>query len=265
MNEPVRSHRHLALRYHAFGQPREQLQMEEVTASGHAGSLTVAMSLVPVNPSDLIPICGAFPHRIVLPAVAGYEGVGRVVAAPPDHAALIGERVLPLRGAGTWQEFVDCDPLLAIPVPDGISDDVAARAYINPLAALTMLDMWPVKGKRVLLCGDGSSCADYLGHWARLGGAEEVAGIYRSRSRVARLQSLHIDPIWGGDMPAILEAAGKANLVFDSLGGPIASAVLDDMKEGSIFVGYGLLTGQAVTLSRPPRALQAISPPRRPC
>ncbi|WP_325463839.1 alcohol dehydrogenase [Pararhizobium sp.] len=208
--------------------------------------MRVAMSLVPINPSDLIPVTGAYSHRIQLPAIVGYEGVGRVVSAPSIYAALVGCRVLPLRSAGTWQAYVDCDPDLAVPVPDDVEDDVAARAYINPLAALTMLDRWPANGKRVLLSGAGSMCAELLGARARQQGAVEVRGIYRSESRIPRLLSAGILPVPMDDPLAVCRAAGDADLVFDSLGGPVGSAVLEAMRPDTIFVGYGLLSGQGV-------------------
>lgn len=38
----------------------------------------VRMLARPINPSDLIPIRGAYSHRIILPTIPGYEGVGVV-------------------------------------------------------------------------------------------------------------------------------------------------------------------------------------------
>lgn len=154
--------------FRSFGAPVEQLALESCRLPKlRAGYLRVAMALAPINPSDLIPITGAYAHRISLPGIAGHEGVGTVIETPAAHSSLLGRRVLPLRGPGTWQSYVDCDPDLAIAVPDRISDDVAARAYINPLAASTMLERFPVSGKCILLSGAGSSCAEMLAHWAR--------------------------------------------------------------------------------------------------
>ncbi|MGO2240400.1 MAG: zinc-dependent alcohol dehydrogenase family protein [Halomonas sp.] len=236
-----------ALTYRAFGTPLETLKMETTAMpSMSEGKLRVRMLCAPVNPSDLIPITGAYSHRITLPAVAGYEGVGRVIAAPHEYSYLIGKRVLPLRGDGTWQTIVDCDPALAVSVPDNITDDVAARAYINPLAALTMLENWPVKDKRVLLTGAGSNCAEYLGAWAYQHGAKEVVGIYRSDSRVARLEKAGIKPLSIQDSRQIAYVAGQSDVVFDALGGPVAADILRSMALDSTFIAYGLLTGQAV-------------------
>lgn len=245
----------VALRYRAFGAPLEQLALEhEMLPQRPAACLRVAMALVPVNPSDLIPITGAYAHRIDLPAVAGYEGVGQVVEAPAAHAKLLGQRVLPLRGDGTWQRFVDCDPALAIAVPADIGDGVAARSYINPLAAHRMLRRWPVRGRHVLLTGAGSTCANLLGLWARQQGAADVIGIYRSPNRVAGLERLGVRPVHIDDQHTIAGVAARADITFDALGGAVATAVLAAMRSGSTFVGYGLLSGQPVTPAQTPRA-----------
>lgn len=218
------------------------------------GRLRVAMSTTPINPSDLIPITGAYAHRIRLPAVAGYEGVGEVIDAPHAHARLVGQRVLPLRGPGTWQRFLDCDPVYAIPVPDDIDNLTAARGYINPLAALRMLQRWPPHGKRVLLTGAGSTCANLLGGWAKRQGALGVTGIHRSARRADDLRRLGIQPLQIDDRPAIESAAARADLTFDALGGALGTAVLESMPSGSTFIGYGLLSGRPLAPSRPSHA-----------
>ncbi|WP_321340923.1 zinc-dependent alcohol dehydrogenase family protein [Breoghania sp.] len=242
-----------ALIYRAFGDPLDALRLETVDLAPRApGTLRVEMALVPINPSDLIPVTGAYSHLIKLPMVAGYEGLGRVVEA--DDPALLGRRVLPLRGPGTWQRFVDCDPALAVSVPDDFDDPVAARGYINPLAALRMLTRWPVRDRRVLLSAAGSSCATLLGHWALLQGAREVVGLYRSEGRVERMRSLGITPLHQGKADAVRDAARSADVIYDAVGGRLGSLLLNEMRDGSVFVGYGLLSGEPVTPDGFPRA-----------
>ncbi|MFB4204982.1 hypothetical protein KBTX_01521 [wastewater metagenome] len=244
-----------SLRYRSFGPPLDTLELAETdVAPRPEGALRVAMSLAPVNPSDLIPVTGAYAHRIALPAVAGYEGVGVVVEAAPAYSGLIGRRVLPLRGAGTWQRLVDCDPRLAVPVPDDVDDLLAARAYINPLAATTLLRLWSVRGRRVLLTGAGSTCAALLGAWARFDGAVAVYGIHRSPGRAAGLAERGILPVSQDDHRTLDRLAAEVDLTFDALGGPLATRILGRMKPGSAFIGYGLLSGRPVAPSRSNRA-----------
>ncbi|MFQ1702237.1 zinc-dependent alcohol dehydrogenase family protein [Loktanella agnita] len=235
----------LALRYHKFGDPRAVLTMDSSQTGRCAPDmLRVAMRYAPINPSDLIPITGAYRHLILPPMTAGYEGFGTVVSAPATLAEMIGRRVLPLRGSGTWQRYVDCDPHLAVPVPDDIPDTLAARAYINPVSAYHMLRLCPVAGKHVIITGAGSFIAALLAQWAQARGATRVTGIYRTAVRRDWLASLGVDPLAENDMAAIKATAKNADIAFDAVGGPVGAAVLGNMPLGAEFVSYGLLSGQ---------------------
>lgn len=240
-----------ALCYRQFGEPETVLRRETaIKAPLQPGDIRVQMLMAPVNASDLIPITGAYRHRITLPAVAGYEGVGRVIAAPDSAAALIGTRVLPLRGEGTWQQYVDCPATLAIPVPDTIPDSLAARAFINPLAAWLMLSLYPPQGKRVLLTAAGSDCAILLGQWALRQGATEVYGIHRSAVHADRLRAMGIIPVAQHELNSVRALAAASDIVYDATGGELALAILGAMDKSAAFICYGLLSGQPFALQR---------------
>ncbi len=242
----------LALWYRRFGEPESVLQPENAPLGALApGQLRVRMLFSPVNASDLIPITGAYRHRTPLPAVAGYEGVGVVTGAPASFKHLVGKRVMPLRGQGTWQRYVDCPAEYAIPVPDAVDSRLAARAYINPLAAQMMLTRYPPRGKRVLLTAAGSDCAILLGQWARQAGAEAVYGIHRSAVHAERLEAMGITPVAQHDAHRIGAVAARSDIVYDATGGPLAETILSVMPEPGMFVCYGLLSGQAFTQRRP--------------
>lgn len=232
-----------ALWFREFGQPEQVLNPEDAPLAARAtGKLRVQMRYAPVNPSDLIPVTGAYRHRVVPPRVAGYEGVG--VVAEADDPALTGLRVLPLRGEGTWQRWLDCDPQWAVPVPDSISDILAARGYINPLAAYVMLRKWQVQGKTVLLTAATSSCAGLLAQWAKVQGAKAVIGVCRSDNQTAALEQDGIIPVSIHDKSGLRFAAQQAEIVFDAVGGELATALLQRMRPGTDFISYGLLSGQ---------------------
>jgi len=236
-----------ALRYNAFGPPREVLALQSLTPIPRPSqALRVRMTYAPINPSDIIPITGAYSHLIVTPQVAGYEGVGTVVSAPPNMAHMIGKRVLPLRGSGTWQRYVDCDPELAVPVPDDIPDRLAARAYINPLSAFHMLRRWPVRGKNVVFTAASSSIAALLSQWAHADGAASVSGIYRSHHRRSWVESIGFRPIAENNTIEIERCASQADLIFDAVGGALGTGLLRGMRLGTEFVSYGLLSGQQI-------------------
>lgn len=234
---------HAALWYRRFGRPVDVLSLEHVDPPSRPPELVrVQMTAAAINPSDLIPITGAYRHRVQPPRVAGYEGVGVIVEA--DDSTLIGRRALPLRGDGTWQSSVQVDSQRLILVPDDVSDEVAARAYINPMAALLMLDAWPPADRRVLLTAGGSSCSRLLGAWALAEGAREVVAVHRSPVHAASLAALGVRPVMEDD-PAMPAIARECDLVFDAVGGEPAGAILSSMSRGD-FISYGLLSGKPI-------------------
>ncbi len=119
-----------AIVYDRYGPPSAVLTLKRLPLAPLAGGrVRIRMRFAPVNPSDLIPVTGAYRHRTRLPAVAGYEGLGEVVAAPYGSRLAAGQRVLPLRGGGTWQRFIDLDETWLVPVPPAV-DDSAGRPRV---------------------------------------------------------------------------------------------------------------------------------------
>lgn len=239
------------LAYRRFGRPCEVLGLERADFVPLAPSaVRVRMRTAPINPSDLIPISGAYKHRIRLPMVAGYEGVGTVVAAGEGAVMLLGKRVLPLRGAGTWQRYVDCRAERAVPVPDDIDDSLAARAYINPLAAMLIVREHQMDGRTVLVTAAGSTCANLVAEWALRYGAREVIGIHRSSEHVEGLERINVTPVSIDGFGQIDRAASRADLTLDAVGGRLATRILASMRPSAVFLSYGLLSG--LSFARPP-------------
>src|SRR5699024_2634809 len=103
-----------------FGCPKNVLKIKNKTIEPpHEDEVIVRMLARPINPSDLIPIRESYSHRISLPNIPGYEGVGIVEDVGIAVAqSLIGKRVRPLGGEGTWQEFVKTSAKYVVPIPD---------------------------------------------------------------------------------------------------------------------------------------------------
>ncbi|EIV2090441.1 zinc-dependent alcohol dehydrogenase family protein [Klebsiella pneumoniae] len=240
-----------AIVYDRYGPPAAVLTLQRTPLAPLAGGrVRVRMRYAPVNPSDLIPVTGAYRHRTRLPAVAGYEGLGEVVAAPYGSRLTAGQRVLPLRGGGTWQRFIDLDETWLVPVPPAVDDLLAARGYINPLTAMLMLKRWPVAGRHLVLTAASSSCASLLGQWALAMGARSVSGIIRSPQHRARLEQAGIYPILDTDRALMEKVSQHSDLVFDAVGGELANTLLSVLPGSSTLISYGLLSGRPLTQTR---------------
>ena len=125
------------------------------------GRRLLQMRYAPINPSDLIPIHGQYAHRIALPQVLGYEGVGVIV--DPQSGRSTGRRALAVAGDGSWQTFVTLPEERVVWVPDDIDDASAAQIYINPLTCWVLLTQWlPLSAGDVLLLNGGGSAVSLL-------------------------------------------------------------------------------------------------------
>lgn len=196
----------------------------------------------PINPSDLIPVMGAYSHRIQLPFVPGYEGIGRVEdVARGEDRDLMGSRVLPLDGPGCWQQWKIADAHRCVLVPDDITDDEAATAYINPLTAILMLDDLEVHpGARVGITAAGSTIGRMLVRILSARGIEPIAIVRTPRANHDELREF-------GEVLLENHALPQLDAGLDAVGGAVAHSLARAIRPGGSLVHYGLLSGQPLT------------------
>lgn len=234
--------------YEQFGNPIEVLKLKftlENTLSDN--QVLIETIITPINPSDIIPITGAYSHRISLPQIAGYEGVGIVVNAGKNVKSWIGKRVLPLRGEGTWQQYIKSDIKWLIEVPDTIDNITASMAYINPLTTLLMLKKYDVQDKNIIITGVGSSLTSILLQWAIENNVKSITGIYRNPKHIPTLINRGIVPLYYKEINKKTSFIKKADFVFDSIGGTIADELLYCLSNETTFISYGLLSGRPIS------------------
>ncbi len=216
--------------------------------------MLVRMTARPINPSDLIPVRGAYAHRIALLGIPGYEGVGMVAATGFNVSnSYIGKRVLPLLGEGTWQDYVVTDKNKAILIPDTIADDEAAQMYINPVTALVTcqekLQLEP--GNTLLINASGSSIGRLYAQLAKLFGFTLIA-VTRNARHTRALLGLGASYVIDTSVSALRETVmditrGQgADAAIDSIGGKDGNALAACLRHGGQFITIGLLSGRQV-------------------
>lgn len=256
-----------SLQFQTFGKPEEVLNIihKEIPAP-QADEVVVRMIASPINPSDLLPVKGAYSHRIPLPNIPGYEGVGIVEAAGsavnPD---LIGRRVLPLRGEGTWQQYAAAKAHFAVPVPDGVDDFTAAQMYINPVTAWVIctdeLQLQP--GDALLVNAGGSSIGRIFAQLSSVLGYRFIA-VTRSNRQTDELLALGASAVVDTSKEPlrerVMELTGGqgADAAIDSIGGADGNELAFFVREGGIFLALGLLSGVQVDWGKIARETKAV-------
>ncbi|NQD67399.1 zinc-dependent alcohol dehydrogenase family protein [Bacillus haikouensis] len=240
------------VKFYEFGSPENVLKVEDRSIeSPKENEVLVRMAARPINPSDLIPIRGAYSHRISLPAIPGYEGVGIVEDAGPFVSKnLIGKRVLPLRGEGTWQEYVKTSAEFAVPVPDSIDDFTASQMYINPVTAwVTCTEILKLKPDDVLLV---NACGSAIGHiFAQLSKILGFRLIAVTRNNKYTEDLLHLGASYVIDTSTAplyetvmeLTNGNGADAAIDSVGGPSGNDLAFCVHPDGNFLTIGLLSG----------------------
>ncbi|MFB6363339.1 zinc-dependent alcohol dehydrogenase family protein [Paenibacillus elgii] len=240
------------VRYYRFGEPDEVLRIEKKPQLlPGPGEISVKMRARPINPSDVIPIRGAYPHRITLPAVPGYEGVGVVEAVGPGvPKQMLGMRVLPLQGDGTWQDYVTSPAKFAVPVPEHIDDDTACQLYINPVTAWLICHtaLRLTHGDALVVNAAGSAIGRMFAQLSPIFGYRMIA-LTRSDRHTSELQRLGAAYVFNAADDSvrdrILEAtAGQgATAAIDSIGGPEGEKLVSCVKTDGTVISIGLLSG----------------------
>jgi len=243
------------IKFYQFGHPKDVLRVESKKIEPpREKEVLVRMLARPINPSDLIPIRGAYSHRISLPNIPGYEGVGIVEEVGPFVSkSLIGKRVLPLRGEGTWQELVKTTAEFAVPVPDSIDDFTAAQLYINPITAWVICtEVLKLRPNDVLLV---NACGSSIGHifvqLSKLLGFQIIA-VTRNKKYTEDL--LHFGASYVIDTSAfplyetVMELTNGmgADAAIDSVGGSSGDELAFSVRPNGNFITIGLLSGKQV-------------------
>ncbi|KAK1713377.1 chaperonin 10-like protein, partial [Colletotrichum acutatum] len=251
----------------AFGPAKDVVQIEEYTPSPPGpGQVRVRMLLASINPSDLVTISGAYASRTTLPHVPGFEGVGVVESlgeGVSTNDLKLGQRVLPLGGAGAWQAMRVVEAKWCFAVPADLGDEEAAMAYINPLTASRMVREYapPPEGSSsqtggaVLVNAALSAIGRMIIRLLNARGIKPIALVRRpeSKEHLSHLPELDVSAVvcssGDGLRERLLQSTGGRGIsvAYDAVGGSEGDEVVRALTPDGILVHYGLLSGQPLS------------------
>ncbi len=237
------------------------VRLGEIAVPEPQGSqVLVDVALASVNPSDVMYIKGLYGQPRVKDQPAGFEGVGRVVAAGDKAQGLVGRRVSFVAGRsgwGAWARYSLVDASACIPVVDAVRDEDAAALVVNPMTALAMFDLVrEEEAKAFILTGGASQLSKLMMGVARDEGFRAIAIVRRpgQEEQLMAAGATHVLDSEASDFRARLKevvAAEKPKVMLDAVTGPVASKIFHAMPDGARWVVYGRLDASETTIPEP--------------
>jgi NADPH2:quinone reductase len=195
------------------------------------GQVVVDVESIGVNYRDVYERNGGYGSEA--PAIIGIEGAGSV--------AETGERVAWSNVSGSYAERVAADRHKLVPVPDGISFEVAAASILQGMTAHFLAsDSYPIEdGDWVLVHAASGGVGLLLTQIARLRGGR-VIGTTSSEAKAALAREAGADEAIGYD--------GFAERVKEITGGQGVAAVYDGVGRTTFLDGFKALrpTGRMI-------------------
>jgi len=246
---------------HGHGQPPEYGR--HPVPRRRAGQALIRVTAAPVNPLDLLAASGtSYFGAPALPYVPGTQGVGVVEeadASTPGKRVWFSGRAGLAPGDGSLAELCLADEAGVVPLPDPVSDDLAAALGLSAIAAWMALT-WRgglKPGEHVLVLGASGTVGQVGIQLARLHGAGRVVAACRDplgRRRAAELGADAVVDVTGTDPAEIASrlagaSSARIDLVLDPLWGVPAQAAIRTLSPGGRLVNLGSSAGQNASLS----------------
>ncbi|MFD2936075.1 zinc-dependent alcohol dehydrogenase family protein [Spirosoma flavum] len=233
-----------------IGKPANILKLIEVTLPEPGpNEVRIKVIAAPINPSDIMFVQNLYGIRPQLPSGAGFEGVGIIDALGEGVQMETGMRVS-FTSVGTWSEYAIAHQRSLIPVPDAMSDEVAAQLFVNPFTAYAMVqDSGVPEGGWLMITAAGSAFGKLVIQLCAMRGIKTI-GTVRRDDLNDELKALGLTQVINTEtenMAARVKQITEGNgvtCVLDSVGGHTATEAFKCMARGGTMLIYGLMSLQ---------------------
>lgn len=246
----------LAASYRRNGPPVETIELVEIEpgVSG-AGEVLVAVEAAPVHIADLLYIEGRLELAPPPPAIAGIEGVGRVVATGAGVTGLEpGQRVLLPRRCGTFTQQLRLSADTLTPIADHGDPVQLSLVPINVATSYLLLTgvVQLEPGEWFIQNAANSSCGRFNIQIAKRLGLRSV-NVVRREELIDELTELGGDVVLldGEDLAERVRAATDGAAIryaIDAVAGDAVTRLAHGLAHGGVIANYGLLSGQPCTI-----------------
>ena len=239
--------------FNQTGLPKDVLFIEEAPMPiRKSNEVLVKVLARNINPSDIMFVQGLYGITPQLPSSAGFEAVGIVEESDDAGVLAVGTRVI-FTTVGTWKEYICLAAKGVIPVPAGMSDEVACQAFVNPFTAYGMIETSGLQaGDHLLITAGASAWGKLVVQMAAKKGIL-VACTVRREEQKAVLKSLGADVVVNvqeENLGKVLKswAPEGVKAVFDAVGGDQGAKAMNCLSIGGTMYVFGLLSLQPIPL-----------------
>ncbi len=238
------------IRFDHYGKPAEILTAVDTTLPEPGpDEARIKVIASPINPSDIMFVQNLYGIRPQLPSAAGFEGMGVVDAVGEGVQILPGTRVS-FTGLGSWGEYAIAHQKAMIPVPDSMTDEIAAQLFVNPFTAYAMVKNSGVKaGEWLMLTAAASAFGKLVIQFCQREGIKTI-GTVRRDDLNDDLRALGLTEIINTETEdmskRVRDITDKQGVsaILDAVGGHTASEALKCLAKGGTLYVYGLLSLQ---------------------
>jgi NADPH2:quinone reductase len=189
-------------------------------------------------------------YPVPTPFVPGSEGAGRVAAVGPDVSGVdVGDRVAWMSALGSYAQQVLVPAEQAVPVPDGLADDVAAGALLQGVTAHYLShSTYPVAGgDTVLLHAGAGGVGLLLTQLVKQRGGRVISTV-STDEKEALARAAGADEVlrYEGFADRVRELTGGrgVDVVYDGVGRATFDDSLSSLRPRGMMVLFGGASGQ---------------------
>jgi len=233
--------------FNQTGLPKDVLFIEEVAMPiRKPHEVLVKVLARNINPSDIMFVQGLYGITPQLPSSAGFEAVGIVEESDDAGFLPIGTRVI-FTTVGTWKEYICLPAKGVIPVPAGMSDEIACQAFVNPFTAYGMLETSGLQaGDHLLITAGASAWGKLVIQMAAKKGIQVACTVRRNEQKAVliALGANCVVNVEEENLGKVLKAWAPEGVkaVFDAVGGDQGAKALSCLAVGGTMYVFGLLS-----------------------
>ena len=221
-----------------------------------SGEARIKLHYSPLHNHDLHQLEGTYGTRPNKGDVVGSEAVGSIVELASDVSHLqVGQRVIVAGGQGVWADEFIADAHKVIPVPEGISDKVAAQLIAMPMSTLLLLQVLGAKtGDWVIYNAAAGAVGRLLASIAGERGINLIGVVHRE-PLIEVVKSYGVKIVVSTDQADWQEAVKEATsgeeiqYAIDSVGGSAAEGLMKLLGKRGKLVSFGCMSGESMVLN----------------